>query len=301
MIRYSRLGYVALNVSDLERSSAFYGATLGLQEIETGASNARFFRCSDQQHDIVLFQGTPGIKRIGFELESASQLEPLRAALSAAGCAYSAIPHEDCRAMATGEGIRTADPGSGGVLDFYVGAPFHSAAPAYQPTVANILRLGHVVVASEDYPRSLDFYTRTLNFKVSDAFDGAVSFLRCFPNPYHHSFGIGNGAKTGSGLKHVAFMVGDIDDIGRSYWRLQKAGVPVVHGPGRHLPSGSVFLYFLDPDGMTIEYTLGMEEFPEEGPRDPRNLPFVPESNDIWGSAQDRRKGTVGTVEQYQP
>ena len=45
--------------------------------------------------------------------------------------------------------------------------------------------------------------------------------------------------------------------------RLRKAEVPIVYGPGRHPPSGSFFLYFLDPDGMTLEYSHGMEEFPE--------------------------------------
>ena len=32
-IRYSRLGYVALNVSDLERSSAFYRTIVGLEQV----------------------------------------------------------------------------------------------------------------------------------------------------------------------------------------------------------------------------------------------------------------------------
>ncbi len=36
-----------------------------------------------------------------------------------------------------------------------------------------------------------------------------------------------------------------------------------MFGPGRHPPSESVFLYFLDPDGLTLEYSFGMEEFPE--------------------------------------
>src|SRR5690606_8463771 len=153
------------------------------------------------------------------------------------------------------------EPGSGCTLDFYVGTG--PAFEAYEATVAAIERLGHIVIASREYDTSLKYFLETLNFRASDSFDGAVTFMRCFPSPYHHSLGVGNGKKVRNGVHHVAFMVNDIDDIGRSYWRLQKAGVPVVHGPGRHLPSGSVFLYFLDPDGLTVEYALGMEEFPE--------------------------------------
>ena len=63
-------------------------------------------------------------------------------------------------------------------------------------------------------------------------------------------------------LHHVNFMVTEINDIGRALHRLGAQGVPIVHGPGRHPTSGSIFLYFLDPDGITLEYSFGMEEIP---------------------------------------
>ena len=198
--------------------------------------------------------------------------------------------------MATGPGVRTQEPVTGCTLDFYATMK-PSSAPPFQPTVAHILRLGHLVVKSTDFDASVRYFTDVLNFKVSDSIDQRVTFLRCFPSPYHHSLGIGS-TNNGSGLHHVALMVNDADDIGRSYWRLQRENVPVVHGPGRHLPSGSMFLYYLDPDGLTIEYTFGMEEFPEVEPREPRLLPPVPESNDIWASKLDPRKAAVGEIEQ---
>lgn len=301
MIRYSELGYVALNVSDLDRSADFYRDVVGLQQIAANSADLRLFRCSGKHHDIVLFKGEPGVKRVGFELESNAQLEPLSAALRAAGRQFRAIDDSDRRAMSTGEGIRTWEPGTGCALDFYVAGDVRPSATPYAPTEAKILRLGHIVLSSKDYQGSLRYLTGVLNFKVSDSIDGRVSFMRCFPSPYHHSLGLGNGAKSGNRMNHVALMVNDIDDIGRSYWRLQRAGVTVVHGPGRHLPSGSVFLYFLDPDGLTLEYTLGMEEFPEVDPREPRHLPPVPQSNDIWTSAMDPRKGAIGAIEQSEP
>ena len=94
------------------------------------------------------------------------------------------------------------------------------------------------------------------------------------------------------------FMVTEIDDIGRGMWRFQKNEVPVVRGPGRHPPSGSVFLYVLDPDGLTVEYSFGMEEFPELGARKPRLLAPVPESLDYWGCPRDPRQGAIGEVEE---
>jgi 2,3-dihydroxy-p-cumate/2,3-dihydroxybenzoate 3,4-dioxygenase len=93
-------------------------------------------------------------------------------------------------------------------------------------------------------------------------------------------------------------MVDSADDIGKSYWRLQRDNVPVVHGPGRHLPSGSMFLYYLDPDGLTIEYTFGMEEFPEVEPRPPRVCRRCRNRTTSGPSRLDPRKASVGAIEQ---
>ena len=58
-----------------------------------------------------------------------------------------------------------------------------------------------------------------------------------------------------------------------------------------------MFLYYLDPDGITVEYSFGMEEFPEQGARKPRVLAPVRESIDYWGAAVDPRKSAVGAIE----
>ena len=72
---------------------------------------------------------------------------------------------------------------------------------------------------------------------------------------------------------------------------MKAAGVPIVFGPGRHLPSTSIFLYFLDPDGNTNEFSFGMELFEEEGARGPRELEHKAEVMDTWGSKPDPRFG----------
>ena len=41
MIRYKKLGYVALNVTDLARSSVFYRDTLGLQPVESDQTGGK--------------------------------------------------------------------------------------------------------------------------------------------------------------------------------------------------------------------------------------------------------------------
>src|SRR3546814_9826763 len=72
--------------------------------------------------------------------------------------------------------------------------------------------------------------------------------LSPFTTLFRSSFAILAGPA--DGYNHVNFMVSDIDDVGRAINRMKAANVPIVFGPGRHEPSGSIFLYFLDPDGI---------------------------------------------------
>lgn len=296
MIRYRRLAYLALNVGDLDRSAHFYRDVMGLQQVGDAHGPVRFLRCSDKHHDLALYRGDPGLKRIAFELESEAELPKLRAALDGAGVAHREIPAVDVQAMATGPGLRMVDPHTGATFDFFLPGPAVDVGPAFQPTVAKITRLGHLVLKAAAYREAVDFFHRVLNFQISDQIGEAVTFMRCFPNPLHHSFGIGNG-KGQNALHHLNFMVTDIDDIGTAMWRFKRLDVPIVFGPGRHPTSNSIFLYALDPDGITVEYSFGMEEFPEVGPRQPRMLPAEPKSIDSWEGPVDPRKNGVGAIE----
>lgn len=281
MIRYRQLARVVLNVGDVATSAAFYRDVVGLLPVEGSDASRCRLRADSGGCDLALVRGTPGLKRLEFDLESAAALDALALALQHAGVAW--------RAGADGALLRISEPHTGTTIDFGVATLGAPVAPA-----PGLLRLGHVVLEAADDAAAVRFFTEVLNFKVSDRIDGAITFLRCFPNPLHHSLGIGRGRNA---LHHVNFMTPHIDDLGRALWRLQRAGVTIVNGPGRHLPSGSLFLYFLDPDGLTLEFSAGMEEFAETGARAPRLLPREPASFDIWDGPVDPRKGAVGEIE----
>jgi 2,3-dihydroxy-p-cumate/2,3-dihydroxybenzoate 3,4-dioxygenase len=57
-----------------------------------------------------------------------------------------------------------------------------------------------------------------------------------------------------------------------------------VFGPGRHLSSGAVFLYFEGLDGMVYEYSYGVAMIEDEAKHVPRQLPFTAESFCMWGA-----------------
>ncbi|HZX84094.1 MAG TPA: VOC family protein [Reyranella sp.] len=290
--RYRRLGYVALNVSNIEKSTRFYVDQVGLDLSEAVPGGPAFLRCSHNHHDIVLYpSGGPGLRRVAFELETQADFARAREYLQGLGLAVTDVSPEECKTLKQGESLRFEEPNSGLTFEFYW-RMLHMAVPFAQ-RLTRIERLGHIVLSVEAYEQVLDFVTNQLGFGVSDTVEGVFSWMRARPNPLHHTFALGR-SKQGNHLHHVNFMVRDIDDIGRAVSRMRKNNTPIVFGPGRHKPSTSIFLYFLDPDGMTLEYSFGMEEFPEEGAREPRMLEMHPDTLDLWGGSPRPEFATVG-------
>ncbi|MGH6625586.1 MAG: VOC family protein [Burkholderiaceae bacterium] len=294
LFRYRKPGYVALNVTDMDKSVKFYRDLVGLQLEAQEGQDVAYLRCSENHHNVALYRSdTPGIKRMAFELESDQDLELAAQHIQQMGWPLREVSDAERESLRQGRTFRFQIPESTLTFEFY--ARMERGQDAYTPTVSQIQRLGHVVLRCADRDAVLKTLTEKLNFKVSDQFGDQVAFLRCFPNPYHHTFGVSRG--DADGLHHVNFMVTDVDDVGRAMNRMRKADVKVVYGPGRHDISDSIFIYFLDPDGLTTEYSFGMEEFPEEAPREPRQLPLKPEILDSWGGAPAPGFGSKGAVE----
>ena len=293
-IRYKRVAYAALRVSNLENSRKFQEEIVGLQYGGASEGGAHFFRCGDDHHCLILTQGDgPELERVGFEVEAPQDIDKAKKYLQSIGIVVSEVGVAELAELHQGRSIRFEEPHTGLCIELF--ESMERVADPFVATVSKIERLGHVVVGAIDPAATIRFFTDHLNFKVSDSVGEMVTFMRCFPNPLHHSFAIS--AASENRLHHVNFMVTDMDDIGSGNNRLKRADVPIVYGPGRHPPSGSVFLYFLDPDGMTFEYSYGMEEFPEVDPRQSRRLEPNFESFDFWGGdAPDERFAKVGRI-----
>ena len=84
--RYRKLGYVALNVTDIARTTEFATRTFVLENSGTGPSGEQFLSCGPEHHDVVLYQSKePGFVRGAWELESPEDVETAKALC--VGCA----------------------------------------------------------------------------------------------------------------------------------------------------------------------------------------------------------------------
>jgi 2,3-dihydroxy-p-cumate/2,3-dihydroxybenzoate 3,4-dioxygenase len=286
MIRYRKLGRVELNVTNIERSRRFYEEVVGLQYVDTTKDGGVRLRCDHEHHNVVLYSSQEaGLRCVGFMLEDEAQFEPLLERLAQADL-HPRETDELARAdRMQRRAVRVFEPLAGATVEFYV--PSSDSARPFKPTVTRIQRLGHVVFNTPDAARATAFWRDLLNFRESDSVGDFITFMRCWPSPWHH--GIGMARSERHCLHHVNFMVTEIDDIGRALTRFARAGSDIVFGPGRHPASDSVFLYFLDPDGLTLEYSFGMEAFSEAFPRAARRIEPSPLALDYWGSTRDPR------------
>lgn len=282
------LARVELVVSDLARSSRFYRDAVGLTPLNDDA-DARSFAAGFDGERLVLRAGSAaGCSLAVWRLAEDGELDQLAARLAAAGVAFERTTgHDDARAL------RFVDPVTRAALAFEGPGDAGRRRPL-MVTHTRIQRLGHVVFATPRVDAAVAWAREQLDFRLSDWIEGGTTFLRPALSPYHHGLGIA--PAPAAGLHHLNFMVSEIDDIGRAAHRLARMGVRVVFGPGRHPISGSVFLYFLDPDGLTLEYSFGMETFPVQGARDPRAWPAVPASSDLWGSPRLSEFGRTGAL-----
>jgi 2,3-dihydroxy-p-cumate/2,3-dihydroxybenzoate 3,4-dioxygenase len=294
MIRYQGLGYIALNVTDLERAHDWYVRVMGAQCAGTGADGGLYLRTGGRaHHGLVLYPAArPGLKRIGWQMESDDAFDALRAQLERHSIAWRQLDAGACAEAHVDRLLRMTEPVTGATLDFYVRMDEH--ARDFEPTVARLRYLCHVGIATPRYREAIRFYEQVLNFRTSDEIEGRINLMRCFPNPLHHSFALASGTR--NMLHHLNIMVEGEADMAAARTRFRAEGVPIVWD-GNHPPSGNTFLFFLDPDGLSLEYGHGMELFPESGARAARVFPARPESFDSTGAHRDERTATVGEIE----
>ncbi|MGN6721578.1 MAG: VOC family protein [Marmoricola sp.] len=133
--------------------------------------------------------------------------------------------------------------------------------PARLPS--NVQRLGHVVLQTTSYRRTLDWYLQNLGMIVSDFkyFAGqrhrgpTMSFIRCDRGAEpadHHTLAMTLGPR--NRYVHSAYQVADLDALAAGGEYLRDRGYYRSWGIGRHIEGSQIFDYWRDPDGFLVEH-----------------------------------------------
>ncbi|MQY29259.1 VOC family protein [Nocardia aurantia] len=135
---------------------------------------------------------------------------------------------------------------------------------------ALIERLGHVVLQSDRYLETLNWYLAHLGLIVSDFlyYPGqrergpVMSFLRCdrgdTPSD-HHTLAVMLGPA--NRYVHSAYQVRDLDVLAAGGEYLREQGYRRSWGIGRHIQGSQIFDYWRDPDGLLVEHFTDGDRF----------------------------------------
>jgi 2,3-dihydroxy-p-cumate/2,3-dihydroxybenzoate 3,4-dioxygenase len=273
----TKLGYLAVGVSDLAEAIEFYTRYVRLDVTERTPRTA-FLTGGLEHHWIRLEEGNgQGLKRIGYEVAGEQALEEVRARLGALGIAFTegGTPSTD----RVQRWLRFRDPG-GFDIELYVGMWERGVAPVGTGvTMEKFLHAGWEVPHWDETTR---FYQDVLGFKASDWIGDKVGFFRA-GDRYHHSLVLIRSDRPA--FNHFCIQVESIDDVMRFRNNAVRGGVELRDDLLRHAPSGSIGVYMKDvARGLAVEFCIGHPQLDDETHR-ARILPMAPETKDIWLSA----------------
>ncbi|MEU7812990.1 VOC family protein [Pseudonocardia sp. NPDC049154] len=274
VIKVRDLAWLEFEKPDLERAELF-AAAFGFVTASRTSSELQL-RGSDAGTPCVLIRRGPRSRLIGSAFQAADRSDLLRLA-EVTGRTVSALPE-----TLGGVGVDLVDPSGARVR---VVADTHQlpGLPAQQPLSCNVgheatrvnatqrpprapaavQRLGHVVLQTNRYLETLDWYLHHLGLIVSDFlyYPGqrergpVMSFIRCdrgaIPTD-HHTLAMALGPS--NRYVHSAYQVADLDALAAGGEFLREHGYQRSWGIGRHIQGSQVFDYWRDPDGFLVEH-----------------------------------------------
>lgn len=249
-----RLSHVALTVTDLPASRAFYVDILGLQVTYEDGQEIHLRAMEERGHHCLILKKADyaSASSLGFKLFSEDDLDRAKSHFDSKGLANEWVerPHQ-------GRTLLTRDL-FGMPLEFYsemeLLPPIHQKYKLYSGVKP--LRIDHFNCFSPDVDASTAFYNE-IGFRVTEYTEDEET-KRLWAVWIHRKGGVHDIAFTngrGPRLHHIAFWVPTPLNIIELLDLMSTTGylANIERGPGRHGISNAFFLYIRDPDGHRIE------------------------------------------------
>jgi 3,4-dihydroxy-9,10-secoandrosta-1,3,5(10)-triene-9,17-dione 4,5-dioxygenase len=254
------LGYLGLETTDLAGWSRFGREVLGLATARHSTSDVCHLKADDRPHRLTLRAGSKDrLAYAGWGVRDGETFEILRQRLDSAGFETTLATETELAERHVQGMFWATDPGGFRVEIFHTPILDHQrfvSPVGVERFVTGELGLGHVVLLTDHYEESFDFYTRLLGFRLSDSMvldKRPLRFLRC--NPRHHSLALA--PHHSSRLAHMMLEVPTIDEVGYAIDRCRQSEVPIAMTLGRHTNDMMVSFYMRAPRGYEIEYGCG--------------------------------------------
>lgn len=250
----TRFSHVVLEVEDVERSRDFYINIAGLVEssFEDGVSYLRGL-AEACHHSLVLSpaKDKPACKRIGYRVFMEEDLEAAADFFQKRGlpAEWIEVPHQ-------GRTLLVSDPqGTRIELCASMDVCQRLFLEVHQHRGARAQGLDHCQLVVPE-PLALSRFYADLGFRTSEYIAAGDTLLANFMYRKGVCLDLALVPGTGPRLHHFAFTVPESSDIFAACDFASRYGyaASVERGPGRHGPSGVLFVYLRDPDGHRVEF-----------------------------------------------
>ncbi len=272
-IRVKQLAYVRVEAPDVAKAETFLEA-FGLQLVER-SNQKTYLRGTDAQAPCyILSQGTGTVTAIAFEADNIEDLQKISELPEASRI-------EPLDEPSGGQVVRLPDP-TGMQIEIVHGrearepldaAPSHDfnmnglrprvgEFPAVRHGPSHVRRIGHLVLESADPDSLYGWYHERFGLTKSDAVllpNGSpqMVFSRLDRGEVyvdHHVVGFQYALDEGTRVQHIAFEVGNLDDLMSGREHLKRNKYRNVWGVGRHFLGGQIFDYWKSPFGLIHEH-----------------------------------------------
>jgi 2,3-dihydroxy-p-cumate/2,3-dihydroxybenzoate 3,4-dioxygenase len=276
VIELTDIAYVRSSSPDVEGAVRFAVEIVGLELVDHDGSTA-YLRADQRHHCLAIEDGEPGVRGSGLCVSDLDALADAERELEAAGVSVSRGTADEAASRRVEAYIAFDDP-AGNHIELVVdqavlGRPVHFGRDA------GIIEFGHICLDAPDTKVAADFYCSVFSAKLSDRVGDAARLLRI--DPVHHKLAVFQ--SDGPGLCHINLQVASLDALMTNWRFLERTGVEIQSGPGRHPTSNAIFVYFSGPDQMTYEYSFGVRRIEDDAAWRPRVFPLEePGSIDAW-------------------
>ncbi|RWE98271.1 VOC family protein [Mesorhizobium sp.] len=279
-----RLGYVALNVADIDIAIEDACTVAGVRVVER--ENGRALLTSNQRHaELILYaSNSDSVRSIGLQAHNVDVVAAVRRRAEQAGLTVlSERPSLPCIdrsvTFATSEGhifeVHTPIP---------LTQPVRHTGPGIRPRC-----LDHVNLSSRDSEAISNELQTVLGLRQSERTTGhEIVWMRAADNRHHTVATV----KGPSGLHHFSWEFASFDDFKRLGDTLDAQGRFLVWGPGRHGAGDNLFACYIDRSGFLVECIAEMEVIEDENHQariaDPGENLSNPKVVNRWGALPPR-------------
>ena len=269
----AKLGYVALESSDIEKSVFFFQEVIGLELTEKVQETYYFRAWGDfQHHTLSISPGEKGrVKYIAFRTKHSEDLPLFKEKLENKGISTELIAAGNTPGI--GDALRFIAP-SGHRLELYYDVDKGEVEEHRRSVLKNQTykawakgvsprRLDHVNIHTCAPGNSAyDFFVEDLGFRINECIETEegkllAGWMSVTPLVHDVALVAHETLETTARFHHISYWLDNSGDLMRAADILKENGLQFI-GPGKHSVSQAIYLYVIDPgSGCRVELFTG--------------------------------------------